>query len=102
MREVVSLHLGQAGVQSGLSCWELFTLEQNLNYDGTINTNANNPSSNINDPESAYSSAFFSTVDRTSKFVPRCIMMDLDPSVIDSVSFSFIFGRRFEKYWELY
>jgi|TARA_B100001250_G_C19340791_1_gene588951 hypothetical protein len=26
MREVISLHIGQAGIQTGNSCWELFCL----------------------------------------------------------------------------
>jgi len=27
MREVISIHVGQAGVQVGSACWELFCLE---------------------------------------------------------------------------
>ena len=27
MREIISLHVGQAGVQVGNACWELFCLE---------------------------------------------------------------------------
>ena len=30
MREVISLHVGQAGVQIGNACWELYTLEHGL------------------------------------------------------------------------
>jgi tubulin alpha len=29
MREVLSIHIGQAGVQLGNACWELFCLEHN-------------------------------------------------------------------------
>jgi len=27
MREVLSIHVGQAGIQVGAACWELFCLE---------------------------------------------------------------------------
>ena len=27
MREVISIHLGQAGIQAGNACWELYCLE---------------------------------------------------------------------------
>ncbi|RCN45578.1 Tubulin/FtsZ family, GTPase domain protein, partial [Ancylostoma caninum] len=33
-REVVSIHIGQAGVQIGNSCWELFCLEHGVRPDG--------------------------------------------------------------------
>jgi tubulin alpha len=31
MREVISIHIGQAGVQVGNACWELFCLEHGTN-----------------------------------------------------------------------
>jgi len=34
MREVISLHIGQAGIQVGNACWELFCLEHGLAPDG--------------------------------------------------------------------
>ena len=30
MREVISIHIGQAGVQTGNSCWELYCLEHGI------------------------------------------------------------------------
>ena len=30
MREVISIHIGQAGVQIGNSCWELFCLGESF------------------------------------------------------------------------
>jgi hypothetical protein len=32
MREVISIHIGQAGVQLGNACWELFCLEHNSTF----------------------------------------------------------------------
>lgn len=36
MREVISVHVGQAGVQLGNSCWELYTLEHGLSPEGRL------------------------------------------------------------------
>ena len=35
MSEIISLHLGQAGLQVGQSVWELFCLEHGIRPDGT-------------------------------------------------------------------
>mmetsp|Transcript_9548 Transcript_9548/g.22745 ORF Transcript_9548/g.22745 Transcript_9548/m.22745 type:complete len:181 (+) Transcript_9548:215-757(+) len=35
-REVISLHIGQAGVQVGQACWELFCHEHGIAPDGTM------------------------------------------------------------------
>ena len=31
MREVISIHIGQAGIQTGNACWELYCLEVRSN-----------------------------------------------------------------------
>jgi hypothetical protein len=36
MREVISIHIGQAGVQVGNSCWELFCLEHGITPEGLM------------------------------------------------------------------
>jgi tubulin alpha len=36
MREVISIHIGQAGIQTGNSCWELYCLEHGIQPDGTM------------------------------------------------------------------
>ena len=38
MRECLSIHIGQAGVQIGNSCWELYCLEHGIAPDGEIIT----------------------------------------------------------------
>lgn len=43
MREVISIHVGQAGVQVGAACWELFCLEH-----GTIISSLKNIGINPN------------------------------------------------------
>mmetsp|Transcript_15212 Transcript_15212/g.38178 ORF Transcript_15212/g.38178 Transcript_15212/m.38178 type:complete len:449 (-) Transcript_15212:167-1513(-) len=87
MREVISLHIGQAGVQVGNACWELYCLEHGLNYDGTI---IYEKTKNSNDD--AFDTFFSET--GTGKRVPRCVFLDLEPGVIDEV--------RNSKYRQLY
>lgn len=36
MREVISIHIGQAGVQVGNACWELYCLEHGIQPDGQV------------------------------------------------------------------
>jgi hypothetical protein len=36
MREVVSIHMGQGGVQGGNACWELYCLEHGIQPDGQM------------------------------------------------------------------
>lgn len=36
MREIISIHIGQAGIQLGNACWELFCIEHGIQPDGRI------------------------------------------------------------------
>ena len=78
MREVISLHIGQAGVQMGNSCWELYCLEHGIGKDGTL-ADAKVSSTGR---ESSCSTFFEET---GTKYVPRAIMIDLESSVIDEI-----------------
>nr|XP_017448333.2 tubulin alpha-8 chain isoform X1 [Rattus norvegicus] len=77
-RECISVHVGQAGVQIGNACWELFCLEHGIQADGTFGTQA----SKINDDDSF--TTFFSETGN-GKHVPRAVMVDLEPTVVDEV-----------------
>ena len=78
MREVICIHIGQAGVQVGNACWELFCLEHCIQPDGQMPSDEN-----INGGNDAFNTFFYETVD--NKHVPRNIFVDLDPTVIDEV-----------------
>ncbi|XP_054399015.1 tubulin alpha-8 chain isoform X2 [Pongo abelii] len=78
MRECISVHVGQAGVQIGNACWELFCLEHGIQADGTFDAQA----SKINDDDSF--TTFFSETGN-GKHVPRAVMIDLEPTVVDEV-----------------
>ncbi|KXN71610.1 tubulin alpha-1 subunit [Conidiobolus coronatus NRRL 28638] len=74
MREIISIHIGQAGIQIGNSCWELYCKEHNIGPDGYLKGEELKGA-----PE-----AFFSNTEQ-GKFVPRSIFVDLEPSVVDEV-----------------
>ena len=74
MRECISIHIGQAGVQMGNACWELFCLEHDIQPDGLV------PSDVTAHNDSSFGTFFYET--NAGKNVPRAIMVDLEPTVI--------------------
>ncbi|EJW74386.1 hypothetical protein WUBG_14704, partial [Wuchereria bancrofti] len=76
-REVISIHVGQAGVQIGNAAWELFCLEHGIQPDGTM------PIQNKQHVDDSFSTFFLET--GTGRHVPRAILIDLEPSVIDEI-----------------
>ena len=79
MREVVSLHIGQAGVQIGNSCWELYCLEHDIKPDGSMQEEQT-----AKGRDDSFST-FFSEIGGSGKYVPRAIFVDLEPTVIDEI-----------------
>jgi len=77
MREVISLHVGQGGIQVGNACWELYTVEHGLTPDGRLAENS--PSAS----DDGFSTFFSET--SGGKHVPRALYVDLEPNVIDEV-----------------
>ncbi len=75
MSEILSVHVGQAGIQLGSACWELYCLEHGINPDGT-------PSESFVDDGST-DSFFYRTPQ--NKFVPRAVMIDLEPDVLNGI-----------------
>ena len=76
MREVINVHIGQAGVQLGNACWELFCLEHNILPDGTF--------ADPSGPKDGAFSTFFAETG-SGKHVPRAVFVDLEPTVCDEV-----------------
>jgi len=78
MREVISVHIGQAGVQMGNACWELYCLEHGIHPDGQM------PSDDtIGEGDDSFNTFFSET--SGGKHVPRAVFVDLEPTVIDEV-----------------
>lgn len=78
MREILSIHIGQAGCQIGNACWELYCLEHGICPDGGI------PMGRELDMNDDSFMTFFAET-QCGKFVPRAIFIDLEPTVIDEI-----------------
>ncbi|CAN6693570.1 unnamed protein product [Malus baccata var. baccata] len=78
MREIISIHIGQAGIQVGNSCWELYCLEHGIQPDGQMPSDAT-----VGSGRDAFNTFFSET--GSGKHVPRAIFVDLEPTVIDEV-----------------
>ncbi|KAH7512852.1 hypothetical protein FEM48_Zijuj12G0134100 [Ziziphus jujuba var. spinosa] len=78
MREIISIHIGQAGIQVGNACWELYCLEHDIKPDGTMPSDTS-----VGVAHDAFNTFFSET--SSGKHVPRAIFVDLEPTVIDEV-----------------
>merc|ERR1712182_190861 len=78
MREAILIHMGQAGCQIGNGCWELFCLEHGIQPDGQMPSDKT-----IGGGDDSFNTFFSET--GAGKHVPRCIYLDLEPTVIDEV-----------------
>ncbi|CAG7786628.1 unnamed protein product [Allacma fusca] len=76
--ENLVVHLGQAGCQSGLACWELFCLEHGIYPDGTLATEFGHTR------KVSETGVFFNETARC-KYVPRAIFFDFDVDVINDI-----------------
>jgi len=76
MREIISIHLGQAGIQIGNACWELYCLEHGISPTGLYEGGGKSPDKTF--------TTFF-TETSGGRYVPRCVYFDLEPTVVDSV-----------------
>ncbi|KAG2190780.1 hypothetical protein INT46_001820 [Mucor plumbeus] len=76
MREIISVHVGQAGIQIGNACWELYCLEHGIQPDGLIPQEQETTNHSF--------STFFSETGN-GKHVPRTVFVDLEPTVVDEV-----------------
>jgi len=78
MREVISVHIGQAGVQMGNACWELYCLEHGIQPDGQMPSDKT-----IGGGDDSFNTFFSET--GAGKHVPRAVFVDLEPTVVDEV-----------------
>ncbi|KFO72610.1 Tubulin alpha-2 chain, partial [Cuculus canorus] len=71
-------HVGQAGVQIGNACWELYCLEHGIQPDGQMPSDKT-----IGGGDDSFNTFFSET--GAGKHVPRAVFVDLEPTVIDEV-----------------
>ncbi|TKC42106.1 hypothetical protein EI555_017140 [Monodon monoceros] len=77
-RECISVHVGQAGVQMGNACWELYCLEHGIQPDGQMPSDKT-----IGGGDDSFTTFFCET--GAGKHVPRAVFVDLEPTVIDEI-----------------
>ncbi|XP_044762526.1 tubulin alpha-1D chain-like isoform X1 [Coccinella septempunctata] len=77
-QEIIQVHIGQAGVQIANACWELYCLEHGIQPDGTVYPCFHNQK------QDETFNAFFD-ISAVGKAVPRVVMVDLEPTVIDEI-----------------
>jgi len=83
MREVISIHIGQAGIQVGNACWELYCLEHGIQPNGQMPSDKT-----IGGGDDAFNTFFSET--GAGKHVPRAVFVD--------VSFGKGCGRSWDRY----
>jgi tubulin alpha len=76
--ECISIHLGQAGIQTGNQCWELYCLEHGILPDGSMPSDTT-----VGRADDSFNTFFSETT--SGKHVPRAVYVDLEPSVCDEV-----------------
>ena len=81
MRECLSIHLGQAGVQTGNGCWELYCLEHGIQPDGQMPSDKT-----VGGGDDSFNTFFSET--GAGKHVPRAVFVDL-------VSLSIVYVTQF-------
>ena len=77
-RECISVHVGQAGVQIGNACWELYCLEHGIQPDGQMPSDKT-----IGGGDDSFNTFFSET--GAGKHVPRAVFVDLEPTVIGTL-----------------
>jgi len=75
-REIISLHIGQAGTQLGEDTWDLYCNEHGIEKDGSLRSGASDNQTGVK--------TFFNEAGN-GKYVPRSIFVDLEPTTIDQL-----------------
>jgi len=76
MREIVHLQAGQCGNQIGQKFWEVISDEHGISPDGSYTGNLDQQLERIN---------VYYTEASQGKYVPRAVLVDLEPGTMDSV-----------------
>lgn len=76
-RETISIHLGQAGIQTASTTWELYCLEHGIKKNGALDD------TRIGDDDNCFHTFFAES--QSGQYVPRAILVDTEPTVIDEI-----------------
>lgn len=83
MREIIHLQTGQCGNQIGNKFWEVISEEHGINEEGRYVGNKQNQLDRIN---------VYYNESSTNKYVPRAILIDLEPGTMDTLKASKLGG----------
>lgn len=86
-REIITIQAGQCGNQIGARFWEQLCREHGISPDGTFSPTTNT-STNVVDRKEV----FFYQADDT-RYVPRTLLLDLEPRVINSTALESPYAR---------
>lgn len=75
MREIVHLQVGQCGNQIGCKFWEIIAEEHGIDKDGAYAGKQPNQLERID--------VYFTTANNGTRYVPRAILVDLEPGTMD-------------------
>ena len=77
VRQIYTISVGGAGIRSGFTIWKQYFLEHDIDFDGSrLDKNQ----------DMSLQSMFDETME--GRFVPRCLMVDLEPEAIDNIKVS--------------
>jgi len=80
--EIISIHVGQAGIGMGAAAWDLLTLQAGLDFQGCKDFSA------MKNPQESTSIYQLFTENSKGGYCPRCIFVDTEPNVIDDLVMS--------------
>eukprot|EP01084_Bolivina_argentea_P136086 239702_1 len=83
VREVLSLGIGQCGIQLGSTVWQQYNTEHQILPNGKYNNFHKSGPSKTYDTDESFRVFYQET--SNGQFVPRNIFIDLEPNVIDDV-----------------
>ena len=78
-REIITIQVGQCGNQIGMEFWKQLCLEHGIGFEGVVKENAMNG-------EDRKDVFFYQSDD--DKYIPRAILVDLEPRVINAIQSS--------------
>lgn len=78
LQECINIHIGQAGIQTSIACWELYCLEHGITPTGRPIRD------HLTNTVEEHTNVFFNELP-DGKYVPRSISIDLEPTVIDQI-----------------
>ena len=92
VRGLVTVNVGECGINVGHTVWQQYCAEHKIDCDGILPKN--------NDDDGCFRSFFDQT--RAGKFIPRNLMISLDPEAIDNIQNNSKYKKMYDPNFMLY